>query len=89
LDAAGLPVVATRFSQTDIEAVTATNALGYRWRSRSCHLRHQPPPGSDDGAAQHHGLVNSNKPVRYMLARDARAAADADNQGFTVQRMVN
>ena len=89
LDAAGLPVVATRVVSPDMaEVLTAAQAVGYpvALKILSYAISHK----SDVGGVRLN-IANEaelKEASAAMLARVRELRPDADVQGFTVQRMV-
>jgi acetyltransferase len=89
LEAAGLPVVATRVVKADpTEAMTAASELGYPVALKI--LSHAISHKSDVGGVRLN-IANEaelKEACTAMLARVGELRPDADVQGFTVQRMV-
>jgi acetyltransferase len=89
LDAAGLPVVATRVVAPEVgETVTAANALGYPVALKI--LSHAISHKSDVGGVRLNigNEAELKEACAAMLDRVRQLRPDADIQGFTVQRMV-
>ncbi len=89
LDAAGLPVVATRVVAPEVgEAVTAASALGYPVALKI--LSHAISHKSDVGGVRLNigNEAELKEACAAMLDRVRELRPDADVQGFTVQRMI-
>jgi acetyltransferase len=89
LDAAGLPVVATKVVKPDpAEALAAANALGYPVALKI--LSHAISHKSDVGGVRLNiaNQAELKEACAAMLSRVRELRPDADIQGFTVQRMV-
>ena len=89
LDAAGLPVVATRVVAPEVgEAVTAASALGYPVALKI--LSHAISHKSDVGGVRLNigNEAELKEACAAMLDRVRELRPDADIQGFTVQRMI-
>lgn len=89
LEAAGLPVVATRVVKAEVaEAVAAASALGYPVALKI--LSHAISHKSDVGGVRLNIGTEAElkEACAAMLARVHELRPDADVQGFTVQRMV-